>query len=200
MTTLLKINTSARANGNANRLADEFVAAFQAAQPGTEVRSHDFGRNPLPHLGEDEITAFFTPAEQRTPAQQELVRLSDELIAELQAADVLVLGVPMYNFGIPSTLKAYFDRIARAGITFKYTAEGPVGLLTGKKAVIVAARGGLYAGTARDSQSRYLQDFLGFLGITEVEFIYAEGLNMGDESRAAAEAGARQQIHELIAA
>lgn len=151
MTTLLKINTSARADGNASRLADELVAAWMAAQPGTRLISHDYGRDPLPHLGEAEIDAFFTPAEQRSPSQRETVRLSDGLVAELQAADVLVLGVPMYNFGIPSTLKAYFDRVARAGIT-------------------------------------------------DVQFIYAEGLNINADSRAAAEAGARQQIRDLVAA
>ncbi len=200
MTRLLKINTSARSNGNANRLGDELVEAWVSARPETQVTARDFGREPLPHLSEDEINAFFTPAEARTPEQQELVRTSDELVAELKATDVLVLSVPMYNFGIPSTLKAYFDRVARAGITFKYTAEGPVGLLTGKKAYVVAARGGLYAGTPKDFQTAYLREFLGFIGITDVEFIYAEGLNLGDEHKAQAEAQARQQILQLVAA
>ncbi len=200
MTTLLKISTSARSNGNANRLADELVDAWIDSRPETQVQARDFGREPLPHLSEDEINAFFTPAEARTPEQQELVRVSDELIAELQAADVLVLSVPMYNFGIPSTLKAYFDRLARAGITFKYTSEGPVGLVTGKKAYVVAARGGVYAGTPKDTQSAYLRDFLGFIGITDVEFIYAEGLNLGDDRKTQAEAQARQQIQRLVAA
>ena len=200
MTRLLKINTSARSNGNANRLGDELVEAWVNARPETQVQARDFGREPLPHLSEDEINAFFTPAEARTPEQQELVRTSDELVAELKAADVLVLSVPMYNFGIPSTLKAYFDRVARAGITFKYTSEGPVGLVTGKKAYVVAARGGLYAGTPKDTQTAYLREFLGFIGITDVEFIYAEGLNLGDERKAQAEAQARQQILQLVAA
>src|SRR5690606_17523708 len=200
MTRLLKINTSARSNGNANRLGDELVEAWVNARPETQVQARDFGREPLPHLSEDEINAFFTPAEARTPEQQELVRTSDELVAELKAADVLVLSVPMYNFGIPSTLKAYFDRVARAGITFKYTSEGPVGLVTGKKAYVVAARGGLYAGTPKDTQTAYLREFLGFIGITDVEFIYAEGLNLGDEHKAQAEAQARQQILQLVAA
>ena len=114
-------------------------------------------------------------------------------------ADVLVLGVPMYNFGAPSTLKAYFDRIARAGVTFRYTASGPEGLLTGKKAYIFATRGGLYAGTPLDSQTTYVRDFLGFLGITDVEFIYAEGLNMGEPSKQAALANAQERLEELAA-
>ena len=121
------------------------------------------------------------------------------MIDEIKSADVIVLGLPMYNFGAPSTLKAYFDRIARAGVTFRYTASGPEGLLTGKKAYIFATRGGLYAGTPLDSQTTYVRDFLGFLGITDVEFIYAEGLNMGEESKQAALAKAQGQLEELAA-
>ena len=129
--------------------------------------------------------------------QAELVQRSDQLIAELQAADVLVLGVPMYNFGIPSTLKSYFDHIARAGVTFRYTANGPEGLVKGKKAYVLAARGGLYQGTPKDSQTTYLRDFLAFIGIDEVEFVYAEGLNMGAEQHDQAQAAAQQRIAEL---
>lgn len=121
------------------------------------------------------------------------------LVAELRAADVLVLGVPMYNFGIPSTLKAYFDRLARAGVTFKYTETGPVGLLTGKKAYVLAARGGMYQGTPKDSQTAYLKDFLSFIGIDDVTFVYAEGLNMGEAGRDAALVAAHQQIAQLTA-
>jgi Acyl carrier protein phosphodiesterase len=113
---------------------------------------------------------------------------------------VIVIGVPMYNFGIPSTLKAYFDHIARAGITFRYTANGPEGLLKGKRAVILAARGGIYSGTPRDTQTAYLRDFLAFVGITEVEFIYAEGLAMGGEQAERAELTAQKCIHTLAAA
>lgn len=142
---------------------------------------------------------IFTPAESRSAEQQALVAVSDGLVAELAAADVLVLAVPMYNFGIPSTLKAYFDRVARAGVTFKYTETGPVGLLSGKKAYVLAARGGMYQGTAKDSQTAYLKDFLSFIGIDDVTFVYAEGLNMGDANRAAALAAAEQQIALLTA-
>lgn len=121
------------------------------------------------------------------------------MIDELKQAEVIVIGLPMYNFGIPSTLKAYFDQIARAGVTFRYTENGPEGLLTGKKAYIFATRGGLYAGTPLDSQTGYVRNFLGFLGITDVEFIYAEGLNMGDLNKEAALAEAQQQIAKLVA-
>ena len=195
--TILQINSSARSNGNANALADQFVGEWLTTHAQDKLIKRDVGANPLPHLTEELIGAFFTPAEQRTTEQAELVQRSDQLIAELQAADVLVLGVPMYNFGIPSTLKSYFDHIARAGVTFRYTANGPEGLVKGKKAYVLAARGGLYQGTPKDSQTTYLRDFLAFIGIDEVEFVYAEGLNMGAEQHDQAQAAAQQRIAEL---
>lgn len=197
MKTILQINSSARSNGNANQLADQFVQEWLVAHPQDKLLKRDIGANPIPHLDEDAIGAFFTPAEQRSTEQAALAQRSDELIAELQAADVLVLAVPMYNFGIPSTLKSWIDQIARAGITFRYTANGPEGLVTGKKAYILAARGGMYQGTPKDTQSGYLRDFLAFIGITDVEFVYAEGLNMGDDSHKQAKSAAQQRIAEL---
>lgn len=197
MQTLLQINSSARSNGNANALADQFTREWLAAHPQDQLIKRDVGADPLPHLSEQLIGAFFTPADQRSAGQAALVQRSDALIAELQAADVLILGVPMYNFGIPSTLKAYFDHIARAGITFRYTAHGPEGLLKGKKAYVLAARGGLYQGTPKDTQTGYLRDFLAFIGITDLEFVYAEGLNMGEASQQQAHTAARQRIAEL---
>jgi FMN-dependent NADH-azoreductase len=131
--------------------------------------------------------------------QQRHVAESDALIDELRRADVLVLGVPMYNFGVPSTLKAYFDHVARAGVTFRYTAEGPVGLLTGKRAFVFATRGGRYAGTDADLQSAFLRRFLGFIGINDVEFVYAEGLSLGAEQRDQALAAALERIDQLAA-
>jgi FMN-dependent NADH-azoreductase len=128
-----------------------------------------------------------------------VVAYSDALIEELKSADTLVLGLPMYNFGIPSTLKAYFDHIARAGVTFRYTDKGAVGLLTGKRAVVFASRGGRYAGTPLDTQTGYVRDFLRFIGIEDVEFVYAEGLAMGEETKAAALAGARRELQRLAA-
>jgi FMN-dependent NADH-azoreductase len=136
---------------------------------------------------------------ERTAAQAEHVAYSDALIGELERADVIVLGLPMYNFGIPSTLKAYFDQIARAGRTFRYTQSGSEGLLKGKRAIVIATRGGRYAGTPLDSQTGYVRDFLRFLGIRDVEFVYAEGLALGEEPRAAALANARQAILALAA-
>ena len=130
----------------------------------------------FPHLDDATLGAFFTPADQRTAEQNAIHAKSEALIAELQAADVVVIAAPMYNFGISSQLKTYFDWIARAGITFKYGANGPEGLVTGKKVIVVSARGGKYSGTPNDSQTPYLKSFLGFLGMTDVSFIFAEGL------------------------
>lgn len=200
MTTVLHINASARANGHANQLSERFVSEWLARHPGDRVVRRDLTTQPVPHLSEATINAFFTPADQRTAEQAEAVRLSDNLVAELQSADIIVIGVPMYNFGIPSTLKAYFDHIARAGITFRYTAEGAEGLVKGKKVYIIAARGGIYSGTPADVQTPYLRNFLGFIGIEDISFIYAEGLNLGDEAKARAELAAEERIRELAAA
>ena len=127
-----------------------------------------------------------------------VVDYSDALIDELKRSDVIVVGLPMYNFGVPSTLKAYFDHIARAGVTFRYTEKGPVGLLTGKKAYVFATRGGLYAGTPLDTQSAYVRDFLRFLGIDDVEFVYAEGLAINAERKEAALSQAQHTIKRLV--
>ncbi len=200
MSNLLKINASLfSANGQSSQLTERFVAAWQASHPGTQVIERDLAASPVPHLDGARFMAFLAKPEERSAEQQAVVDFSDALIAELRAADAIVIGLPMYNFGIPSQLKAYFDHIARAGVTFRYTANGPEGLITGKKAYILAARGGIYAGTPKDSQTTYVRDFLGFIGITDVEFVYAEGLNMGDESKSAALAKAHQSLATLTA-
>ena len=197
---VLKITSSARGQASeSTRLADNYITALRAAQPELKVVTRDIAADALPHIDGNVLGAFFTPAEQRTAEQQALIARSDALVAELQAADAIVLAVPMYNFGIPSTLKSYFDWIARAGVTFKYTPTGPVGLLADKPVTVFAARGGLYQGTSHDTQTGYLKDFLGFIGLKSVEFVYAEGLNMGDELRAKAEAEAASRIAELVA-
>ena len=200
MNTLLKINASLfSANGQSSQLTERFAAAWQASHPGSRIVERDLAANPVPHLDGARFMAFLAKPEERSAEQQAVVDFSDALIAELRAADVIVIGLPMYNFGIPSQLKAYFDHIARAGVTFRYTANGPEGLITGKKVYVLATRGGVYAGTPQDSQTAYVRDFLGFIGITDVEFIYAEGLNMGDESKHTALAQAHQAIAELTA-
>ena len=198
MQTLLHIDTSIHSSeGESSRLAARFVERFRGEHPDAAVIHRDLARDPVPHLTAERFAAFVAKPEARTAAQAAIAGESDTLIAELERADVIALAVPMYNFGIPSALKAYFDHVARSGRTFRYTAKGPEGLLKGKKAIVFAARGGMYAGTARDTQTPYLRDFLAFLGITDVEFVYAEGLAMGEGSRDAALAQAERAIERL---
>lgn len=201
MKTILQLNASILSdNGQSSRLANEFVAALRKEEPEAKLILRDFARDPVPHLDADRFGAFIAKPEARTLKQDALVAYSDGLINELKQADVIVLGLPMYNFGVPSNLKAYFDHIARAGVTFSYTEKGPVGLLTGKKAYVFAARGGIYAGTPRDTQTAYVRDFLAFLGITDVEFVYAEGLAISEASKTASLAKARDSFHNLVPA
>lgn len=200
MKTLLQLNTSIFSDGGqSSQLAQRFVAAWRANHPGASVIVRDLAREPVPHLDAARFGAFIAKPDERNAEQQAAARESDALIAELKAADVLVLGLPLYNFGLPSTLKAYFDHVGRAGHTFKYTEKGPVGLLTGKKAYVFATRGGLYQGSARDTQTDYVRDFLGFIGITDVEFVYAEGLAISVESKNASLARAQRAIAAMTA-
>lgn len=193
---ILQVNSSSRGDASvSSRLAGELVAKLAAG--GARVAVRDLGRQPHPVLDEAALGALFTPADARTPEQAARVAADDALIAELQAADVLVLGVPMINFGIPAQLKNWIDAISRAKVTFRYTEQGAEGLVTGKKVYAVLARGGAYRDTAADSQVPYLKTVLGFLGMTDIEFIYAEGLNLGEQSAAAALNGARERIAEL---
>lgn len=199
--TILQINSSLYSgDGQSTRLADRFVAALRSADPGAELIVRDLAREPVPHLTSERFSAFLAKPEARTTEQQRIVAESDRLIEQWQRADTIVLALPMYNFGIPSTLKAYFDHIARAGVTFRYTATGPVGLLTGKRAVVFATRGGYYAGTPSDLETGYVRMFLAFLGITDVEFVYAEGLAIDEASRARALGEADGAIRRLIEA
>ncbi len=180
-----------------NQLADEFLEGLEARDPGARVTMLDLAKDPLPHLGSEEFGAWMAPSEQRSPAQRELAALSDRLIDALFAHDTLVLAVPMYNLGIPSTLKAWIDRVARAGKTFRYTAEGPNGLVNGVRAYVFFARGGVYRDTSLDTQTGHLRGILGLMGITDVETVYAEGLAIGDEARSASLAEARSAISML---
>lgn len=199
MKTLLQLNTSLYAGeGQSSRLAARFVEGWLAANPGATLVQRDLAREPVPHLDAQRFGAFTTKDEARDPAQKAVVAYSDRLIDELRRADVIVLGLPMYNFGVPSMLKAYFDHVARAGETFRYTENGPIGLLDGKQAYVFAARGGRYAGTSSDTQSAYVRQILGFLGIEEVEFVYAEGLAIGAASKETALARAHHAIDGLL--
>jgi FMN-dependent NADH-azoreductase len=199
--TLLQINASLNnGNGQSSQLANQFVAAFRKRNPDAKIIVRDVAAaDPVPHLDAERFGAFTTKPAERSARQQAVVAYSDALIDELRQAEVIVLGLPMYNFGVPSQLKAYFDHIARAGVTFNYTEKGPVGQLTGKKVYVFAARGGLYAGTPMDTQTSYVRGFLGFIGMSDVEFVYAEGLAISPESREAGLAKAAAEIARLAA-
>lgn len=197
---ILQINGSARANGaNSTRVADAITARLKARHPDATVELRDLARDPHPMLDEAALGALFTPADQRTPEQAARVALDDALIAQLKRADVVVLGVPMYNFGVSVQTKSWIDAIARAGQTFRYTANGPEGLVTGKKVYVGLARGGIYRDTPNDAQVPYLRGVLGLMGMTDVDFIYAEGVNMGPERAQAAFDAVDAQIAEAIA-
>jgi len=199
MKTLLQIQSSIFSNGGqSSRLAERFVAAWRASNPGGKVIVRDLAAEPVPHLDAARFGAFIAKPGERTPEQQAVVDYSDALIGELKRADVVVLGLPIYNFGLPSTLKAYFDHIGRAGETFKYTEKGPVGLLTGKKVYVFAARGGIYAGTPNDTQTPYIRTFLSFIGMNDVEFVYAEGLAISEVSKEQGLLRAQAAIDALV--
>jgi len=198
MNTLLHINSSLFSDqGQSSQLAAQYVADWKAANPRGRVVTRDLARDPVPHLTAERFQAFLANPAERTPEQAAHVAYSDALVEELRAADTIVLALPMYNFGVPSALKAYFDHIARSGVTFRYTGNGPVGLMTGKRAVVIATRGGLYAGTPLDTQTGYVRDFLRFIGIGDVEFVHAEGLAMGEAPKSAAIEKARRTLRAL---
>ena len=184
-------------NGQSKALAEHFIAQANA-RGGVQVTHRDLVASELPHLGLAELGSWQVEEEDRTDEQRELAARSDELIDELRAHDVVVLAVPMYNFGIPSQLKAWFDRVMRAGVTFRYTENGPQGLVEGKRAIILAARGGQYAGTEMDTQAPHLKAMLSMIGIDEVDTVFAEGLAMGEGKRDAALKEARQAIDGLV--
>ncbi|WCD82032.1 FMN-dependent NADH-azoreductase [Pseudomonas sp. TUM22785] len=182
MSNVLVIESSARQQGSVSRdLTQAFIAQWQAAHPADQVKVRDLAVEQVPHLDADLLGGWMKPADQHSATEQAALQRSNLLTEELLSADVLVLAAPMYNFAIPSTLKAWLDHVLRAGVTFKYTETGPQGLLTGKRAYVLTARGGVYAGGPFDHQEPYLRQALGFIGIHDVSFIHAEGMNMGAE-------------------
>ncbi len=198
MTNILYLTASIRSDaesvsrGLGQRLVDGLVA-----KSGASVTTRDLAANDIPYVSAERFAANLTPAADRTPEQAELAAYADALIAELQAADTIVIAAPIYNFGPPATLKAWADLVARVGTTFRYTAAGPEGLLTGKKAYLAIASGGTPVGSDMDYMTRWLTFFLGFLGITDVEIVAADGI-MGLDGEAKI-AAARQAAERLAA-
>ena len=197
---ILQINSSARSSDSqSTKVANAIVAQLKATQPQATVTLRDLAHTPHPVIDETALQALFTPADKRTAEQASRVALDDALIAEVMAADVLVIGCPMYNFGVTVQLKSWIDAIVRAGVTFQYTATGPVGLIKGKKVYIALTRGGMHRDGATDSQVPYLKTVFGFLGMKDVQFVYAEGLGMGPEAVERAHASAQIEITSSIA-
>lgn len=196
---ILQVNSSARIDGShSTRLANALVERLLDRHPDANLTVRDLARRPHPTLDEAALQALFTPAEQRTPEQAVRVAQDDVLIAEVQAADTVVLGVPMYNFGVPAQLKNWIDAISRARVTFRYTDSGPEGLLKGKKVYVVLTRGGMYRNTPADTQVPFLKTVLAFLGMSDVQFIYAEGLAMGLDAEQKALLTAGADIEDAI--
>ena len=183
--TVLHIDASARLAGSTSR----DLSAKIAKKMGTNIIRRDL-KDGIPQIDETWVNANFTPADRRATSQTAALELSDALIEEIKAADVIVIGVPIYNFGVPASLKAWVDQIARAGVTFRYTENGPQGLLDGKRAIIALASGGTAIGSDIDFASGYLRHIMGFIGITEVEIVAADQMMMNGEgalSKAAAQ-------------
>jgi FMN-dependent NADH-azoreductase len=198
--TLLQINTSLFADkGNSSVLADNIVAAWRRKHPTGQVVVRDLAGSPVPHLDAARVIALNTPAADRSAEQAAIVAESDALIAELKSADTVVLGLPMYNFGVPSQLKAYLDHLARAGVTFRYTETGPEGLIGDRHLIVAAARGGIHLGLPSDSQTAFVKTFFNFIGIQNIEFVYVEGLAYSAEHKAKAFEQAQAEIEKLAA-
>lgn len=177
-----------------NGLIDHLVDSLQ----GSSIVERDLASNPLPVL-DGEIAFGLRGGEELSQKQQDALALSDTLIEEIKASDTIVIGAPMYNFSISTQLKNWFDLIARAGVTFSYTENGPVGLLTGKKVIVVTTRGGMHKGGATDVMVPYLKTFLGFVGLTDVDVVYSEALNMGEELAAEGIKQAKAELDKLTA-
>lgn len=198
MKNILKIDSSIFGeNGVSTQLANALIEQLKTKHNHIDVIQRRFAEQEIPHFDASWIEALSTNEAERSQAQQDKVNFSDKLIAEVQAADVLVLTAPMYNFNVPSMLKAWFDHIARAGVTFKYTEQGPVGLIKDKPVYLLTTRGGIHKGKAEDTQIQFVKTFLNFLGLSNIQVVYAEALNMSGHRELSIEA-AKQNIAELI--
>jgi FMN-dependent NADH-azoreductase len=185
-------------NSVSTDLVDQFVAQLNDGNDGIEVSIRDLSLNPVPPLDQEKLTALMTDAAQRDARQQALVDYADRLITELQEADLLVIGAPMYNFTIPAGLKSWLDHVARAGVTFRYTENGPQGLLRNKQVVVVTSMGGHHLPGESDHLRPYLKTMLNFLGLEQISFVAAAGLNLGDGPRQQALQQAQQRLQEVV--
>lgn len=201
MSKVLVLKSSILADySQSGQLSDYFVKQWQEQHSADEITVRDLAADPIPVLDGELVGALRPSDAALTPRQQETLNLSDELIAELQAHDVIVINAPMYNFNIPTQLKNYFDLIARAGVTFRYTEKGPEGLVTGKRAIILTSRGGIHKDTPSDLLVPYLNLFLGFIGITDINYVFAEGFGYGPEVASKAQTDAKAAIDSIVAA
>lgn len=202
MATLLIINSSPRSNSVSRKLTAQAAAHWKAANPAGRAIERDLSDGSIPYLSEPWIEAAYTPEAARTPAQRAMLELSDTLIDEVLAADVILLGVPMHNFSVPATFKAWIDQISRAGETFSYGDQGPKGLVPANKQVIaILSRGGVYSGEASqgavDFQVSYLRQVLGLIGLTDLKFVHADRQGMGGQAAQLAIDKAVQQVSAL---
>lgn len=201
MSKVLVLKSSILADySQSGQLSDYFVKQWLAQHHDDQITVRDLATDPVPVLDGELVGALRPSDVALTPRQQETLNLSDELIAELNAHDVIVINAPMYNFNIPTQLKNYFDLIARAGVTFRYTEQGPEGLVTGKRAIILTSRGGIHKDSPSDLLVPYLNLFLGFIGITDVNYVFAEGFGYGPEVASKAQTDAKAAIDSLVAA
>ena len=203
MANLLFVASSLFGDGSQSRLiASEFIDRWRQSHPHTTVVERDLAADGIPHLSLAAFAASLTPADTRSAAEHRAAALADALIEEVEAADVIVIAAPMYNFSIPSTLKAWIDHITRAGRTFRYGAAGAEGLLKGRKVFIITGRGGIYSDDSpakgMDFQEPYLRAMLGFLGLDDVTFIHVEGLKISPEAAASGIERARKTIGDLL--
>ncbi len=183
-------------SGQSSLISTALIETLRRRQPDIKLSRRHLAADSIPHLDQETFAAFGTAPATRSLLQQQQVELSDILIGELKQADLLVLGLPMYNFAVPSTVKAWFDHLGRAGLTFRYTEQGSEGLLQRKRAVVIASRGGRYS-TESDRQTPYVNHFLSFIGINRVDWVYVEGLAMGEESATAARRSAASRIEAI---
>ena len=200
MKNLLVIKSSLfNGQGQSSRLVESYVERWQQANPNAQVKVRDLAADPVPHLDGDAFSAFVADGSGLSETQQQALSRSDALIDELEAADQVVIGLPMYNFSVPSTFKAWMDHVARAGVTFRYTESGPQGLLKDRPLTVITTRGGIYRDTENDTEVGLVKLFFGMLGISDVRVVYAEGLALGEASAEQALSEASDEITRLAA-